>query len=100
MHVAAVKFKGKMYLGEKRNREEGLATRAQIARLTVEQAPARAVSAKVEVGWHDSDSDTKDHCTVDYKIGGNTQITFRAGGKGPGTLLLSEPDLPDQMEPR
>ena len=35
----------------------------------VEQAPARAASALVEVGWHDSDSDTKKHCTVDYKNG-------------------------------
>ncbi|KAF4475809.1 hypothetical protein FAGAP_12612 [Fusarium agapanthi] len=73
MDAGKVKFNGKMYLGRKqKNKKLGHATRDEIARLTVEQAPDGAASAWVENGWHTSDpnregSDQKEHCTVDFK---------------------------------
>ncbi|KAF5566763.1 hypothetical protein FPHYL_3705 [Fusarium phyllophilum] len=72
MDATNVEFKDNMYLGNGRDQQVGHAIRNEIARLTVERAPAGAASAKVEVGWHYSDprrkgSDPKEHCTVDYE---------------------------------
>lgn len=45
---------------------DGLAKRAEIARLTVAKAPVGTVLAIVVNGWHTSKKDKKEHCTVDY----------------------------------
>jgi hypothetical protein len=63
MHVDDVLFDpSDMYMAQ----TDGLAKRAEIARLTVAKAPVGTYSAIVVNGWHKSRSDTKEHCTVDY----------------------------------
>ncbi|KAF5640446.1 hypothetical protein F52700_3596 [Fusarium sp. NRRL 52700] len=68
MDAANVEFFDNMYLGKDRNQQEGRAMRAEIVRLTVEQAPAEAFRALVKTGWHYSFSDgwTTEHCAVEF----------------------------------